>query len=322
MPPRYAYWTILIDQKPTAFRAKDREELQPTFAQLQRKNTDVVMKWFARGRLWDSPEQAQWSDRNMPKPSEHRGSEWRPGGTHEDPRARFKRKKGEKKRPWRPKGDWKPRDGQSSDSGSTDAPPPPNAERPLEALRPLPTAERPEGKRPWTPRADGDRKPWKPKGEWKPREGGSSGRGPRPKPQGARSDWKPREERSSGSRSSGGYRPPPTAHRPAEGDRPLPTSDRPQAKRQWTPRPDGDRKPWKPKGAWKPREGGSSGQGPRPKPQGPRSDWKPRPDGDRKPWKPKGEWKPREGGSSGQGPRPRAQGPRSDWKPRGPKKPK
>ena len=29
MPPRYAYWTILIDQKPTAFRAREREELMP-----------------------------------------------------------------------------------------------------------------------------------------------------------------------------------------------------------------------------------------------------------------------------------------------------
>ena len=30
MPPRYAYWTILIDNKTTAFRARDREELVPT----------------------------------------------------------------------------------------------------------------------------------------------------------------------------------------------------------------------------------------------------------------------------------------------------
>jgi hypothetical protein len=27
MPPRYAYWTILIDGKATAFRAKESEEL-------------------------------------------------------------------------------------------------------------------------------------------------------------------------------------------------------------------------------------------------------------------------------------------------------
>ena len=93
MPPRYAYWTVLIDQKPTAFRAKDKEELLPTFAQLQRKNPDVVMKWFARGRLWDNPEQAQWALRNMDRTPQNRGREWRPGGEHKDPRDRFKKRR-------------------------------------------------------------------------------------------------------------------------------------------------------------------------------------------------------------------------------------
>jgi hypothetical protein len=31
MPPRFAYWTILVDEQPTAFRAKEAEELLPTF---------------------------------------------------------------------------------------------------------------------------------------------------------------------------------------------------------------------------------------------------------------------------------------------------
>jgi hypothetical protein len=56
MPPRYAYWTILIDDAPTAFRARERDELVPTFHQLQRKNPKVTMQWFARGRLWESRE--------------------------------------------------------------------------------------------------------------------------------------------------------------------------------------------------------------------------------------------------------------------------
>ena len=59
MPPRYAFWTILIDGKPTAFRAREKEELLPTFQQLRRTNKDVVFKWFARGRLWETPEEAQ-----------------------------------------------------------------------------------------------------------------------------------------------------------------------------------------------------------------------------------------------------------------------
>jgi hypothetical protein len=101
MPPRFAYWTILIDNGPTAFRAREREELLPTLHQLQRKSASVVMKWFARGRLWESPE-AERESRRKPKLAtrEPRGRDWRPGGHHKDPRARFK--KGAKGR--RPKG--------------------------------------------------------------------------------------------------------------------------------------------------------------------------------------------------------------------------
>ena len=91
MPPRFAYWTILIDNGPTAFRARDREELLPTLAQLKRTNTDVVLKWFARGRLWDSQEAERefWRTRAARRPKERRGKDWRPGGQHKDPRARF-----------------------------------------------------------------------------------------------------------------------------------------------------------------------------------------------------------------------------------------
>jgi 23S rRNA pseudouridine2605 synthase len=105
MPPRYAYWTILIDNKPTAFRAAKREELQPTFAQLKRTNSDVTMKWFARGRLWDNPEQAEWAGRNTDRPAEKRGRDWRPGGSHRDPRAQFDRRAAERPRDRPPKRD-------------------------------------------------------------------------------------------------------------------------------------------------------------------------------------------------------------------------
>lgn len=89
MPPRYAYWTILIDNGPTAFRAAAREDLLPTLHQLQRKNANVVLKWFERGRLWESPEEAREA-RRTPKPVEKRDRDWRPGGLHRDPRARWK----------------------------------------------------------------------------------------------------------------------------------------------------------------------------------------------------------------------------------------
>ncbi|MBI4477650.1 MAG: hypothetical protein HY654_10780 [Acidobacteria bacterium] len=105
MPPRFAYWTIILDKAPTAFRARDREELLPTLKQLQRKNTDAAMKWFQDGKLWDSPDEARAARvRARARPrrerrfaGEPRGREWRPGGAHKDPRARFKGKRRKQK---------------------------------------------------------------------------------------------------------------------------------------------------------------------------------------------------------------------------------
>jgi len=103
VPPRFAFWTILIDDKPTAFRAQHREELLPTLHQLKRTNHNVVMKWFSRGRLWESRDEALQAGRR-PKPIEKRSRDWRPGGQHRDPRARWtqtkKRPEGRERRPW------------------------------------------------------------------------------------------------------------------------------------------------------------------------------------------------------------------------------
>jgi hypothetical protein len=104
MPPRYAYWTILIDGKATAFRAREREELLPTFNQLARRNADIVMRYFASGRLWDNPEQARWANRNPAVTrKEPRDRSWRPGGQHKDPRARFEKKTDRGDRPFESK---------------------------------------------------------------------------------------------------------------------------------------------------------------------------------------------------------------------------
>jgi hypothetical protein len=51
-----------------------------------------VMKWFARGRLWTSPAEAQAAQRAPKVPPEKRGHGWRPGGEHRDPRERFKKR--------------------------------------------------------------------------------------------------------------------------------------------------------------------------------------------------------------------------------------
>ena len=59
MPPRHAYWTILVDDQPTAFRAHDPEELLPTLNRLKEKHPSAVMKWFERGKLWESRDAAR-----------------------------------------------------------------------------------------------------------------------------------------------------------------------------------------------------------------------------------------------------------------------
>jgi hypothetical protein len=87
MPPRFAYWTILAGGLPTAFRAADREDLLPTFRRIQEKHPDAEMKWFARGKLWASPEDAR-AERDRPLERRHRS--WRPGGDHRDRRESFK----------------------------------------------------------------------------------------------------------------------------------------------------------------------------------------------------------------------------------------
>lgn len=102
MPPRHHYWTIILEGKPTAFRAHTPEELVPTLRQLQARHPDAVMKWFARGRLWESQEQERDEAiaRRRPKarsPLERRSPDWRPGGEHKDPRDRFKMTRDQKR---------------------------------------------------------------------------------------------------------------------------------------------------------------------------------------------------------------------------------
>ena len=92
MPPRFVYWTIIAGGLPTAFRAAEREDLLPTFHRLQERHPDAEMKYFARGKLWDSQEDARRAAderRRAPKAAPGRGRDWRPGGEHRDPRQDF-----------------------------------------------------------------------------------------------------------------------------------------------------------------------------------------------------------------------------------------
>src|SRR5215510_12486014 len=111
MPPRFTYWTIIFGGQSTAFRSGTRDELLPTFKQIQAKHPDAQLRYFARGKLWFSEEEAQAAlarerfERSRPpradRPGagnrepdagsrERRGRDWRPGGDHKDPRDRFK----------------------------------------------------------------------------------------------------------------------------------------------------------------------------------------------------------------------------------------
>ncbi len=201
MPPRFAYWTILIDNAPTAFRAREAEELLPTVAQLKRTNANVILKWFARGRLWDSQQQERddfqrrkWRPANQrggdPAPGERperRSKDWRPGGDHKDPRARFsKEKRRQEKRagderwqrkpapgvkPWpqKPRGTSKPWQGK--------------AERPGKPWR----GDAKPGDRPWHGKPKGGSKPWRPGNRFGPRK-------PQPHGPSFKTKWKKDDE--------------------------------------------------------------------------------------------------------------------------------
>lgn len=65
----------------------------PTFQRLRAKHPDAEMKWFQRGRLWDSQETARADARQTAAREDlraGRGRDWRPGGNHRDPKQKYK----------------------------------------------------------------------------------------------------------------------------------------------------------------------------------------------------------------------------------------
>jgi hypothetical protein len=228
MPPRFAYWTILIDDKPTAFRAREQQELLPTFTQLKRTNGNVAMKWFAQGRLWDSPE-AQRAARQAPPPvdREKRGGDWRPGGAHKDPRDRFKKRN-------RPERAWSDRD--PSIARDRDKPGPPPGPRQWRDKPSGAPPGRPPGDRPWSGKPRARSKPWtgKPRVPSKPWTA---------KPRDPSKPWtaKPRDPSK------------PWTGKPRDPSKPWTAKPRDPSK-PWTAKPRDPSKPWtaKPQGASKP----------------------------------------------------------------------
>ena len=277
----HAFWMILVGGVPTAFRADDRDSLVPTLHQLQRKQADVTLRWFDRGRLWNSPAEARDSLTMERRRPDKRGRDWRPGGEHKDPRDKYKITRDEKRARFkknlgRPTHDWKPAPSSSS-APPASAPRDESPERPREP-RPL---------------------------NWKP---ASTGRGPREErerraPAGP-INWKPARETPGRSSS----RPSSSARGPIDW---KPASDKPAGagQRGWKPKPGGAGGRWKskpgPGGGWKPKPGAAGGSShgtrgwkpaPGSKPKGSGTarpiNWKPAPAGGKRPIRPRGPRKP------------------------------
>ena len=296
MPPRFAYWTIILDGTATSFRAHDQAEILPTFNQLKKKDPTAQLKWFSGGKLWDSPEQAR-ELRQLERVRQFR--EGRKKESHDEREreaqamAEFRKQHG------------RPADGSDDPSlrSGGGAPPeaggPPDRRESRETPSEGPRAES-RGRGPGGPRSDRG-KSWRPGGDHKD---------PRDKyklpPGVARKRWKERhlgqkpfgapstrngQERSLRAGKPGGPPPafgppqgrpepdrgaardghehPPTTGKPF-GDRPRgprPFSPKPSGDRPWTPKPGGSR-PFggKPSGdrPWSPKPGGPRPQGPRP----------------------------------------------------------
>jgi len=238
--PRHLYWTIIAGGVPTAFRSRERDDLLPTLKQLQRQHPDVMLMWFERGRLWESPQQAR-AQYDAEREQARRPPGWRPGGEHRDPREKYKKKPRDVRRReqmdrWRQEGAaQRPKAERDRDWGDR-RPPGPAGERVPRAEgqrpdRPFPRqAQRPD--RP--PRPEGQRwdrppRPEGPRPERPPRPEGLSRDRP-PRPEGQRWDRPPRPE---------GQRPerPPRSEGP-RGDRP-PRFENQRPDRP--PRPEGQR---------------------------------------------------------------------------------
>src|SRR6478735_2745527 len=265
MPPRYAYWTIIVDNAPTAFRSGSKEELLPTFNRLKEKHASAVMMWWQNGKLWPSRLDAQEAMRargeigrrndsrqagrpsfreRERKPTRER-SAWTPRG---EPSAPPPARDADNKLDWKPKGEFTP------------APKRPDrAERPSPFTRPdfKPSGDDTRSSKPeWKAKGSFDRerksdaegrgprresKPdWKPKGSFdRERKPAAEGRGPRRE---GKPDWKPKGSFDRERKPAGDGRPRPTAKReggldwtPKSGY--TDKADRPAAeKRKWVPK--------------------------------------------------------------------------------------
>jgi 23S rRNA pseudouridine2605 synthase len=267
MPPRYAYWTIIVDNQPTAFRSSSQEELMPTFKRLKAKNDTAVMMWWQNGKLWPSRVDAQ--EAMIGRGEAGRRSDPRQAGSGSGFRDRgFKSSKPE----------WKPKS---------------TRERSAWTPRGEPSTPAPE-------RNADNKLDWKPKGEFVPAPKRAD-RGDRPE----RSEWKPKGSFDRDSKPAWKSKPSfDREERPRPFKRPAfkPSGDDSRsAKPEWKPKGsftrdqkpsfDRERKPgWKPKGSFD-RESKPRGEGLEWKPKGEFTPAPRRAEGEKRKWVPKEEYK-------------------------------
>jgi hypothetical protein len=240
MPPRYAYWTILVDNQPTAFRAGAKDDLLPTFNRLKEKNASAVMMWFQNGKLWPSRVDAQEAMLARGEMGRRGDARQASGGFRERHKVGARERSDRRERP-------SPRSSTYAKATVDKQGPSPKSPEKLDwkpkgTFTPAPK----RSDRSDRPRAfDRDRKPeWKPKGsfdrdrtpEWKPK--GSFDRDRKP-------EWKPRGKNVGANfRSPRDERKP--EWRPRSSDRPVkpewkPKTSSPQdlktsEKRKWVPK--------------------------------------------------------------------------------------
>lgn len=198
---RFAYWVIVAGAQPTSFRARQAEDLLPTLRQLQRTQPTAELKWFERGRFWHSKEAAAAAARDRRKPA-GRGPDWRPGGSHADPRARYTLTRDQKRARFK-RNLTRRRDGSGADQAGEPGERP-QGSRPKTEGRPRPKTSGRSG-----PGASGPGRP-KASGQWRPKASGQK----RTKPDPSRSGSADRPRSKSGDRSRSTARPPrPTGKR-------------------------------------------------------------------------------------------------------------
>jgi hypothetical protein len=245
VPPRYAYWTIIVDDQPTAFRSALKEEILPTFNRLKAKQPSAVLKWFQNGKLWDSDleareaqirrgEEGRRRDRNQQGDRAARPPagklEWKPKGAETSerlPRREWPARQGSD-RPRPERHERAPFKGGSShgDRKSWSPKPRDTSDRPkLEwSPRGAPTESRPERRErpPFKSQTNSrDAKPWSPK-PWSGKPKDSRGRPPYKGGSGFKG--------ASGFKGGSGFKSGSKPHAP------RPRNDREEPKLEWAPR--------------------------------------------------------------------------------------